>query len=358
MTKIQINTILFKIHRWTGLSIALFIILVGLTGSLLVFLDEIDENLNPQIKTVEMGKQKVLLDKMIGSVLEKAPNATIRRVKINPDLKRAYEFRLINNHENYLAQVNPYTGKLLDLCPNDSYFISFIYSLHTSLLFPPWGDLIVAILALLFTISSLTGLWVQRKFLFKVFKIGIRKNRNVKTTNSDTHKLIGSIALLTNLIFGGTGIYISLYAYDLKFLTEQKQEPQKLIYDVSYRLDNLIFDAQKRIDGFEALFVSFPKSNTDNWVIRGKVPFGNALYAPKYSNASVEYSFSDGQYKKAFDMRTADFGEQLRDFGYEFHFGKYGGLPIKILYFIGGLLPAILSITGLIIWQKKSSKHI
>ena len=38
------------------------------------------------------------------------------------------------------------------------------------------------------------------------------------------------------------------------------------------------------------------------------------------------------------------------------HFGNYGGPIIKILYFILGLTPGLLSITGFILWTRKKKK--
>jgi uncharacterized iron-regulated membrane protein len=35
------------------------------------------------------------------------------------------------------------------------------------------------------------------------------------------------------------------------------------------------------------------------------------------------------------------------------HFGNYGGVAIKFLYSFFGIMPAILSITGFIIWRKR-----
>jgi uncharacterized iron-regulated membrane protein len=38
------------------------------------------------------------------------------------------------------------------------------------------------------------------------------------------------------------------------------------------------------------------------------------------------------------------------------HFGKYGGLPVKILYSVFGLSSGFLSITGFLLWLKRRKK--
>jgi uncharacterized iron-regulated membrane protein len=37
----------------------------------------------------------------------------------------------------------------------------------------------------------------------------------------------------------------------------------------------------------------------------------------------------------------------------QLHFGQFGGIWIKIIYALGGFTPAILSITGFVLWWKR-----
>jgi uncharacterized iron-regulated membrane protein len=37
------------------------------------------------------------------------------------------------------------------------------------------------------------------------------------------------------------------------------------------------------------------------------------------------------------------------------HFGRFGGLSIRILWVILGLLPTVLFVTGFIVWWKRRS---
>jgi uncharacterized iron-regulated membrane protein len=39
------------------------------------------------------------------------------------------------------------------------------------------------------------------------------------------------------------------------------------------------------------------------------------------------------------------------------HFGNWGGMVVKVLYFLFGLTPALLSITGFVIWMRQSGKR-
>jgi uncharacterized iron-regulated membrane protein len=298
----------------------------------------------------------VPIDKIIASLKTKQQDAVIKGINVGRNLDRAYEIGLELNHQMYTAQVNPYTAEVLDISPSRFYLTNFIYSIHTSLLIPPWGDLLVALTAWLFTVSSLTGLWVQRKFLFRVFRIGIRRNKSTKTAYSDLHKLTGTLSILTNVILGATGIYISLYAFDPKFLKNENHFHPKLSFPLPYSLDSLVNHSSTEIAGFNPIYVSFQHDENQAIVVYGKIPYGNSLYTPKYSSASLTYHVTNGGLIEKSDLRKKGFWEQFSAFGYEFHYGKYAGLTSRIIYFIGGLLPVVLALSGLVIWWKKSQK--
>ena len=52
-------------------------------------------------------------------------------------------------------------------------------------------------------------------------------------------------------------------------------------------------------------------------------------------------------------MRQSGAWAQFLDSFTPLHYGTFGGLPVKILWCIGGLAPGILSITGCLMWYKR-----
>ena len=54
----RIRNIMGVIHRWTGLAIAVFLIIVGLTGTLLAFRGHIDALFNPGMHVKHAPGQK------------------------------------------------------------------------------------------------------------------------------------------------------------------------------------------------------------------------------------------------------------------------------------------------------------
>ena len=352
------NRLIFQFHKWSGLLIAGVIVVVGITGSLLVYLDEI-KLLSGQTKVINSQIHRLPLDALLAAVHRQQPGSQVTGFEAAVSSTMAWRVNLDRQGQRLTAEVNPYTGQVLTVYASDTSLTGWIYNLHTSLAVPPWGDLVVALTALLFTVSSLTGLWLQRKFLGRVFRVGIRRDKGTKTAYSDTHKLAGSLSLLTNLVLGGTGIYISLYAYDPEFLAKGPDTHRNVLSQKSpISLDKLLADAQNRIPDFSLYYLSLPPTADAPITLSGRIPYGNAVYTPAYSSADAQYSAFDGHLVALHDLRRAGFWEQASYFGHEFHYGKYAGWPVKLLYFIGGLLPALLAVTGLVVWWKKRRRSL
>lgn len=72
---------------------------------------------------------------------------------------------------------------------------------------------------------------------------------------------------------------------------------------------------------------------------------------------SVALNAYDGRVLKVLQGQEADAGLQAYALLDPLHFGYWGGLPIKILYFLGGLTPAVLSISGFLIWLSRRRKR-
>ena len=132
------------LHRWTGLLMAAFLVVVGLTGTILAFRSKIDHLLNPQFYAeVKPGQTPLdpatLAERAEALVPQAKPgyfsvgkdqvSISIRPRK-NPATGQPYDLAF-----DHLI-LDPYTGGELGRCCADSTwrvkFMPFIYQLHTS----------------------------------------------------------------------------------------------------------------------------------------------------------------------------------------------------------------------------------
>ena len=111
-------------------------------------------------------------------------------------------------------------------------------------------------------------------------------------------------------------------------------------------LDALHGAARQAVPGFEGVYVSLR-----NWGTAGATAsFTGRLAGHLASTARVDVDAATGSIRRVHDPRTAGFWSMVNALMEPLHFGDFGGLPLKWLYFFLGLTPAFLSITGTLIW--------
>jgi uncharacterized iron-regulated membrane protein len=70
------------------------------------------------------------------------------------------------------------------------------------------------------------------------------------------------------------------------------------------------------------------------------------------------YNFdAQGRFHGAAGMAEGALGQQAAASNYNLHFGNFGGLPVKIAYFIGGLALTVVCATGTYIWLGKRRRR-
>ena len=61
----KLRQLAFTLHRYIGVMLGLLLVLIGLTGSLLIFGNEIDRFLNPQLLQVPPQGQRVSIESVL-----------------------------------------------------------------------------------------------------------------------------------------------------------------------------------------------------------------------------------------------------------------------------------------------------
>src|SRR5580765_6628272 len=99
-----------KLHLWIGLSGAVFILIMGFTGSALVFENEIDRMLNPSTSYVTPQATPLPLAELVARANAADPKDPVGGVSIKdrPDL--AYE---LSTRGRKSIAIDQYTGQIL-----------------------------------------------------------------------------------------------------------------------------------------------------------------------------------------------------------------------------------------------------
>ncbi|TYP92171.1 putative iron-regulated membrane protein [Fodinibius salinus] len=344
--------ILLSIHKWFGLIAGIFILVMGVTGSIIVFDDEIDHFIHSETIEQPNSSKPVSLDKAYSSITNKHPNWDLRFTNIPKSANRAIEAEIRRPDSRRFLYVHPVSGEILFDSNSQNSFTHWMLKLHYSLHSGFWGELILFIAALMFIGSLITGFWFYRKAIGRVLTFKIRPRfRNLQSTSSELHRTIGVWALLFNFITATTGALI-LFIIVSTHIKSDGPKPMPNPPAVNTSIDNLLDKAQTSYPGFDPSYISMPKQPNGNITLYGHMNTDWPIHY-RFSNY-LKFNPQNGKEQQSFFIANQPVYMHLLSFIYPLHFGNWGGIIIKILYSLFGIAPAVLSITGFIIWQKRN----
>lgn len=164
------------LHRWIGLVLAGFLVVTGLTGSVLPFYRDLDKALSPELMTVDPSLQRFVLDPLTlrEQLLARHPGvrADAVRLSVQPGEALVFHVQPDPSIPNSLASpldvdelyIDPATGRELggrmwgDLAQGSVNLVPFLYRLHYSLASATMGTYVLGIVALLWTLDCLVAI--------------------------------------------------------------------------------------------------------------------------------------------------------------------------------------------------------
>ncbi|RAI99751.1 putative iron-regulated membrane protein [Chitinophaga skermanii] len=342
---------IFKIHSLAGIIAGALLLLLSLTGSLLVFSDEIDEAMHPMLFHVQPQGERKPLDSIYQAAaksLEGNPIMNILRLPQEPNATCILRAEYGPERRIYVV-VNPYTAEVIAQRSNTGYFSGWVMYLHFTLLSGFKGAWVILITGILFAISIITGIIIYRKSFAKVltFKTKLEwRNKNRRWRN--LHRIIGVWALIFNLIIVVTGIMM-----EIKVVNARKNGKVIQSTDLSaISFDALYTKAKEVFPDLRIMGIRTPKKQGDPVLFMGNT--GGTKFFGEY-NSSVALS-ATGEVKKLTNLNKATFGQKFQACIAPLHFGNFGGLFVKIIWCLLGLTPGILALSGSWILYKRTSK--
>jgi uncharacterized iron-regulated membrane protein len=386
------------LHRWVGLAIAVFLIIVGLTGSVLAFKVNFERLLTPEWFATKPYPAATPLD--LASLADSAEKAEPKiRVgyfsvaddratmmvnpRTNPATGKPFD---VGFHAMYL---NPWTGEVLGHDGKaqalHTQIIPFIYELHMNLVSGEIGTWILGMVALAWTLDTFYAIYLTFPPTLKYFFSRWKKSWRVKWSaspvrvNYDLHRASGLWLAPLLFIFAWSSVMFNLNG----------------VYEWT---TNRIFGSQQNAESIwlQTIHPSHPAEQPKlNWrqaMVKGQnyideiarrdgivinKPFGMAyLPNPGVYNYQVESSIdvSRGIWIGGLSVSVDGETGELQQVSYPIekntvlatgtwlyilHFANFHDwLAYRILVFILGLVMTLLSITGVYIWWKKyRSRH-
>ena len=355
-----------KWHVYLGIIAGFIVSIVGITGSMLVFEDEIDRALNPKLFSVLAQKHKMSFAEVLPLVKQQHPDLKIDYI-YNPEDSPTAAYRISTYKTGTETFINPYTAEISGKRIHESSLMRVINNIHRTLLIPVAGRYIVGISALILFVLTITGLrlWIPKKWKQIKSVLTVNFKAGFKRQNYDWHNVLGFYSSPVVLLLSLTGFCFTfaVVVVPLLFVLSGKS-PQgvakllgaKSVYTAGAKPlppDSILYTAEKAMPGSRIAGMALPNSPLGNYrldiVSKGLPRSGKRemLIIDQYTGKLLLNSRAD----------FPNIGNAYLSWLGPIHFGSFGGLPTKILAVIGGLMPLALFITGFIIWYPRWKKQ-
>jgi len=356
-----------KWHIYLGIIAGAIVAFVGFTGSMLVFQDEIDRALNPELFNVIAGEQKMLFAEIVPLIKQRYPDLKFDYLMDDNPENPVQAYRLFNFKTEVETFINPYTGKISGKRIYESSFIHILTELHRTLLIPVAGRYIVGLASLCLLILTISGLrlWIPKKWKQVRTSLTVKFSGSFKRQNYDWHNILGFYSSPVVALLSLTGLCITFSGFVVPLLFifngQSPQGVRKLLGAPSVYtagaaqlpVKDIVEIAGKEMPGARVAAIAFPAGKTGNYrldlVSDAAIKTGKRemLIIDQYSGKVLLNSRTD----------FPDIGNAYLSWLTPVHYGSFGGRPTQIIALITGLMPLTLFITGFIIWWPRFRKQ-
>ncbi|SEJ02508.1 Uncharacterized iron-regulated membrane protein [Sphingobium sp. AP50] len=356
------------VHLWLGLSLGLLFVLLGITGSALVFYQEIDAVLHPEISVSDSrpapGWSSPVWDRALTTIRRQWPDEAGQwrfeaKDEAGPIAARYYPSGPPASHmaKRWMVWLSPDGTHILRHDGWGDYAMSWIYELHMDLLSDEVGHKIVGWSGLLILLLMGTGLvaWWPRGGWRKAlrFKQGASTIRRLH----DIHKLAGLWSLILLILFAVTGFMLAL-PKESNWVLERTVAPVDAVPvpKSPVREGRPITIATALANGHRALpearlaWIEMPARGNGIIKLRVQVPGDPSR---RFPHSYIYIDAYSGAVLGLLDARRGSASTMINNWLHPLHDASVGGLATRILAFFVGLVPAVLFITGLLRWRKR-----
>jgi uncharacterized iron-regulated membrane protein len=355
----------FQVHLWLGIVVALYLIVVGITGSILVFRDELEAlaGINPW-QNIHPVEPLADITQVIRNVRAAYPGRPVISVYTPTKTNPTFEATVQGRRDRITVAAHPVTGAILGPVPGTKSWLSFVRELHVTLMAGVKGRMANGIGGALLVLLNLTGIviwWPGIKSWKRALKVDFR--RTWRRINYDLHNAVGFWTLTLISFWGISGFYFGWSKEVFLFVDRlspiiSARPPTVSVQPVSNPVEldlKSIIDRARLLDPGTALEgIQFPYSR--------RAPL--EVYMARNGHSGYEYM--DTLYFNPGDgshIQTWRYGvnESLGDWfiwlQIPLHYGTYWGLGIKTLWAVLGLSIPLITITGLLMYWNRVLRH-
>ena len=237
----------------------------------------------------------------------------------------------------------------------------FLFTLHANWFLGPIGELIGAVIALLVLLSLLSGLVVYAPYVKRIAFGVLRRGKGARLLQLDLHNFIGAIVLGWALVVTITGLMLGFGTlvqglWQAKELPRLQAEFGGAIADPrkpTATPDQAWQAAAKAVPDGKVLSVIWP--DTDYSTQRHYTVFLSGKEGLK--ERMYQIALVDGETGQVATVKPPPWYLQAIWVSQPFHFGDYGGLPLKLLWTLCVWLTLFITANGAWLWWDRRRRR-
>jgi uncharacterized iron-regulated membrane protein len=358
------------LHRWLGLNLGLWFALVGLTGSVLVFEDEVDALLNPHLLVEQGSGAHLLPHRILYRTADEFPAAHVERIRVPRVQGDVYRLLIrVAPHmraesDRVEAMFSPVSGRLLGTREAETlgisrpYLLKTIYEFHRNVLLGNFGSNIVGLAGFLLLTSALTGLvmvWPRSRAGWRRV-VWVKVRAGATRILYDVHRSWGAVLcalLILATVTGSTLVYVN-YVRDIVSVVSQVAP-----FPVVPWRPNPIEDWPSFEEVAAKVNAAYPDRAVAEIHLPSRPTAGYLFYLRKpgdvhrLGDTLVWVHSGTGEILLERSSRNRSAGETLMHWLFPLHSGAAFGMAGKIAMCFTGLAPLLLMLTGLWVWARK-----
>lgn len=349
----------FKLHGWLGFLLSILLFTICFSGTFAVVSNEIDWLLNPDMRAA-VEDRPIVWEKIYRNVRALRPEAHILWIKAPEEPGFAVETVLQRPDLKFPWRVyaNPYSGEI----QGEAGWLTaqrFLRNFHMYLYTPVLGKYLVTVFGLVMLGSLITGLVAYRKWWRGFFTL--EWNRGSRIRWGSAHKLMGVWSLWFVGVISVTGVwyFVEILMFDLtdfRYISAPQIEVESLaahgpVPEV-YNLDAMVAHAEQEVASFRLREIVFPSAANAPLTITGQT---DALLVRDRTNKFGFHPYTG-------ELRSVQLAEDLSpawrwvDTADPLHFGDFGGLVSKLIWFFFGLVLDAMILSGAWLYLRRMNR--
>ncbi len=358
-----------QVHRWLGLCAGLVLVVVGLSGSFLAFYPEIDRALNADwvttepsgsllpMQTVLDSAREAMPDRFLHSVFPAAGDVDVHHVWFTPSAS--------DQSAMWEVLVDPYSGQVLGsraAVPTMEFtrrnIVNTVYTLHFQLFMGDTGSTLVGFAGVFLLLSGVSGviLWWPRGQGFRTGMTLKEGSRGIRL-QYDLHRVAGIYSVLLLSVVAFTGVYLTFAEHLSPAVNVFSRVTEPPMLDALPMKDGPTIDADAamgralaQVPGARVRCLWLPNASGPAWRVTLRAAEGVAWAG---GPGDVWLHPQGGEVIASRQHAQGTAGDTFIAWQLPLHGGSAFGLPGRIAVCALGLVPALMAMTGTLIWWRK-----